>query len=392
MDTTISFHDESRRARQAVNTGVDLILYDAWGRPETYPVDHDQFAIGTPSDAFHPDIPLRDRRDPQIRVTLNWLDGQLFLSNESPTLEVQVNQQATTRRELFDGDCISVGRTQFRVVGLRSPVATLEGYTHPHSGQRWLLDVGRNAVGRKGQRVNQVELEDGTVSRAHATLVITDYGVTLEAETKSSQSKVNGQPVPPGTPQDLKDGDLIQLGRQVFRLRLLGRRSVVKGAGHQAGVLCVRFFCNAPLAERASHYLRAYSAIWERPAGGLSTLPHQGDVLVYTALGHTAPVDRLVEFAWGIRAAWREEHVQVTMAVHAATADVQPPLPDFASVRRCLAVADKLSGLPARQGAHLVVSRAAWEASQVVTTAQRIGSVYVLGESTPVEAYFVDTL
>jgi hypothetical protein len=392
VDTTISFYDEGPRARQPVNTGVDLILYDAWGRPETYPIDYDRFMIGTPSDTFQPDIPLRDRQDPAVRVLLNWSGGALFLSNESRVLRVSVNQQATTQRELFDGDCITIGNTHLRVVGLRSPVATLEGYTHPHSGQRWLLDVGRNAIGRKGQRINQVELEDGTVSRSHATLVVTDYGVSLEAETTSSQSKVNGHPVEPGHPQELQDGDLIQLGRQVFRLRLLGRRSAVRGSGEQAAVLCVRLHCVAPMAERPALYLGAYATLWQQPCEGLELLPHDGETLVYAAFGQAAAVDRLVEFARRLSRVWPHERVTMSMGLHAATADVQPPSADYASVRRSLAVAERLSALARRDGPHLVVSRAAWEASQLVTTTRRIGSLSVRGESTPIEAYYVDTM
>ncbi len=399
MDTTVSFFEEAPQARQAVNTGVDLVVYDEWGRPHSHPLLFDRFCIGNRHEGFEPDLLLEDSLDPRIRIVLKWADGQLFLSNESSQLQVHVNQQLSGQRELFDGDWVTVSSLRFRVLGLRAPVATLEGYSPPHRGQRWLLEAGRNALGRKGQRLNQVELEDPTVSRSHATLVITEFGATLEAETRSSQSKVNGQPVEVGQGVAVADSDLIQLGRQIFRLRLLAQsQSQARGLGSQVAVLNLQVTCSQPWLERAHHYLELFNWLWSQPVpAGIRQLPYDGQSLVFVALGHEAGhdlVDLLIDFAWQLRSQWPlDKPLRGNLAIHAQTADQQPPEARFAAIRRCLEVTHGLCQLAqGDEQVRLVISRAAWEASQRVTSTQRIGKTQILGDETPIEAYSVETL
>lgn len=383
-DTTLAFFEDAPQSRQAVNTGVDLIAYDAWGRPQTYPLLYDRWYIGVPAEGFQPDLVLEDCGDPRARVVLKWLEGQLFLSNESPQLQVLVNQQLSLQRELFDGDRVSLGQQLFQVVGLRTPLATLEGYTPPHRGQRWLLEAGRNTLGRKGQRLNQVELDDPTVSRSHATLVVTEFGASLEAEARSSQSKVNGQPLSVGQPQELKDSDLLQLGRQLFRLRLsAGHRPQARGPSSEVAVLCLQ--TQSP--EGYPAYLQFFKWLWQQPRPEtVHSLPFDGQTLVFASLGRDR-VDALIDYAWHLRRYWKGQ-LKLRLALHSQTADQQPPQLRFASLKRCLEVA--LSLLPLAQDSALTLSRAAWEVSQKVTTTQRLGRTQILGDEVPIEAYSVE--
>ncbi len=397
MDSTISFFEQSSPSRQPVNTGVDLIVYDAWGRSQVHPMRFDRFQIGTAASDFEVDLPLEDPRDPRVRVVLNWKDGQLFFSNHSPHLQVQINGQCSSHRELFDGDQLVAPGLRLRVQGLRPPLATLEGYTPPHQGQRWLLDLGVHPMGRKGARVNQVELEDATVSRGHASLSVSERAVTLSVESASSQSKVNGIPVEVGHPRTLEDGDLLQLGRQLMRLRFQERQAS-PARPLQAAVLCIRFLCSAPLAQRQGLYQRAFACL-DAPSE-LHCLPFDGETLVYTSFAEVSShehVDDLIDFAWSLRARWLQENLpesglQLALALHVDTADQQPPGPQFASLRRTLEVAQALLEDAGTGESPLVLSRAAWEQSQRVTCARRQGMKLVLGAFAPVEAYYVDRI
>jgi len=400
MDSTISFFEEASGARNPVNTGVDLIAFDAWGRPERYPLHYDRFHIGTRLEDFDPDIEVEDRLDPAVRVVLKYVDRQLFLSNECAHLRVQVNGQPATYRELFDGDTFQVSSRRFQVLGLKPPLATLEGYTPPHRDQKWVLELGRNPLGRKGQRANLVELDDPTVSRAHASLVVSEYGVTLEAESGSSQSKVNGRRVEVGQPVEVADADLIQLGRQLFRLRFHGNPQGRGRLPTQAVVLLVRLGCSAPLPERARLYLEASRLVLSPRCPGF-LLPYDGDAFTFASFAQPsqlgAEVEEFVAFGDALRQAWDESglerrQLRLTLALHVDSADMQPPTPCFASLRRVLAGAEHLLGLASGPSSRWVLSRAAWALSKKVTTTQRIGLAQVQGQTAPLEAYFVEQI
>jgi serine/threonine protein kinase len=83
----------------------------------------------------------------------------------------------------------------------------------PKSGS---LLIGRNST-------NQIHLPDQSVSRVHASIIITQRGVYIQDESSSFGTLLNGQKLQPRIPAILKHGDVIQIGyQQVFEFRKQG--------------------------------------------------------------------------------------------------------------------------------------------------------------------------
>lgn len=98
----------------------------------------------------------------------------------------------------------------------RPPSGTLEGITAPYSGQVWHLRNSQSWLGRRGKRLNHIELDHPTISRTHVTfLPDPSGGASLLSETAACS--VNGEPLAPGQTRKLKNGDLLGLGKLMFR-------------------------------------------------------------------------------------------------------------------------------------------------------------------------------
>jgi len=79
---------------------------------------------------------------------------------------------------------------------------------------RGTLLIGRNSS-------NQIYLPESSVSRLHASLIITQRGIYIQDEGSSLGTQLNGQNIPPNYPVLLKHGDIIQIGyQQVFEFRI----------------------------------------------------------------------------------------------------------------------------------------------------------------------------
>lgn len=413
MDATVEFSEEFLGGRDPVNTEVDLLVYDVWGRSSRYPLKYDLTNIGTPVPGYSPDIELQDPKDSKVRVELRWDSGRLFVLNKSLHLQVLVNGQASTHRELYDRDNVQIGGLRFKVVGLRAPVAMLEGYTPPHDRQRWMLKEGLNQLGRGGSRPNEVELDDATVSRSHATLRVREDGVSLENETPKSVTKVNSRRVAQSQVVDLGDGDLLQFGRQLLRIRMSKEVRTV-GTPIEIAVLGVRITCDPALhpADKKLRYRQAFECLMGlyspnrdigspaeiRDQKGWDWLPYIGGNAYAIAEPQSEmepPSDRLVILAKGFLERWIEkgldsQGVHLAVALHLGTADQQPPSHDYATARRTIETVDALLGLVGSESSRFVISRAGWQACRILTTTQRIGVTQVWGHWTPVEAYFAD--
>lgn len=98
------------------------------------------------------------------------------------------------------------------------PVGTLEGVDAPFTGRVWHLKGQQTLLGRRGKRLNHIELEHPTVSRAHATFLPDRHGqVSLMSESAGSATTVNGEALAPGATKRLRHGDLIGIGQLFFR-------------------------------------------------------------------------------------------------------------------------------------------------------------------------------
>lgn len=425
VQPTIEFRDDSPQQREHVNTEVDLLLFDRWGRQSRHPIRFATTTIGSPSSDYLPDIEVVDPKDPKIRVELQWKDSRLFLLNKSGYLQTLVNGLGTSHRELYDRDHVQIAHVSFRVAGLRAPLAVLEGYTAPHEHQRWVLSEGPNLVGRAGSRPNQIELNDPTVSRGHAQLQVVEHGVSLECETSSSQTKVNSRALARGEILTLRDGDLLQFGRQILRIRMSEEvRSV--GVPLELAVLSLKVVCpvSTTTPQRRSLYREAYDCLLEQVPSTVVTdrrasvasltsisgirgrqgswhwLPFLGETLYAVALPRVnleGPVDRLARLAKQCQASWNERKldsrgISLVMGLHIGTADIQPPLENYASSSRTIATAEALANMVAPGQSKFVISRAAWQSSKLINSTQRIGLTKVWGHWTPVEAYYAHTL
>ena len=177
-----------------------------------------------------------------------------------------LNGQAVGLAEFKPGDVLTLGPHTLRLVAL-APPAFLEQYG---SGQIFMLGPGDTTIGRPGRRANRVELEDKTISRSHATI---SRDFVLQAESEHSLCQVNGETVSAGASRQLADGDLVGLGKLLFRFRLTG----AAGTGSDRRL---RIFSLGPLrvfrgqeaiaenifrSQACRHVLAFVAQEWDRP-------------------------------------------------------------------------------------------------------------------------------
>ena len=92
----------------------------------------------------------------------------------------------------------------------------------PRQGEVITLQLGETKIGRSS-RLNDIVIEDPTVSREHARLNITDREVIVEDLGSSHGSSING--VPLKKPSALNHNDLLQLGEQKMKFERLAQAS-----------------------------------------------------------------------------------------------------------------------------------------------------------------------
>lgn len=108
-----------------------------------------------------------------------------------------------------EGFCPECGLLLAGPVGAAPTVSALPKLVDA-TGREFLLRGGESTVGREGA---DVALPDKTVSRRHARfLVSVGRSVTLEDLGSTNGTKVNGQPLPAGSPRALSDGELVTFG------------------------------------------------------------------------------------------------------------------------------------------------------------------------------------
>jgi len=83
------------------------------------------------------------------------------------------------------------------------------------TGRRYALHSGDNLVGREA---GDVLLVDGTVSRKHAVITVTEDGVTVTDQGSTNGTRVDGVGLTAGTPQPVRAGATLQFGAVALRL------------------------------------------------------------------------------------------------------------------------------------------------------------------------------
>lgn len=353
-EATLEYYDEAGK-RTALPAGLDLHVVDGEGRRRRFPVAYTPFRLGSASPVFHPDAELEGN---DLCALLEHDEGRLSFTNHSVGVRAFVNRAPVDHAELYDGDVIQLGGSWLRVEGLPRALATLEGYTGEHAGQRWVLREGANRVGRSGKRPNEVELADGTVSRAHATLTVTADGAFIEADQGTALTRVNAQDVPVGETRSLSDGDLLQFARQQFRFRLAQSASAVRRRERTS----VSFLAHG---EAPSSYQQVLAELHRQKwPEGSSWLPFLGEE--WTLEGPLAVLGAALEVHGRLRSL---PGVQVSVGAHTEPG-VAPAL--------------------ARRGeGRFLITRAAWEKWDGLVSARRFG---VVRRGVPYEVYAVEEL
>lgn len=116
---------------------------------------------------------------------------------------------------LQPGQSLKVESAHVTLLDLRKPpVAFLTAM----DGLSWQLFLQRYQVGRRGRRLNHIELNEPTVSRQHASFIPKQSdGFSLLCESGSSSTIVNDKNLEPGEQHHLTHGDMIRFGNLLFR-------------------------------------------------------------------------------------------------------------------------------------------------------------------------------
>ncbi len=104
------------------------------------------------------------------------------------------------------------------------------------SGREHPLRPGTNVIGREGD----ILTTDSRISRRHAQISNTNGTLEVEDLGSTNGTKVDGQPLTPGTRKTLSGGEKISLGGFEFQLQLPGAKggNVTQAfAGNKTGVL-----------------------------------------------------------------------------------------------------------------------------------------------------------
>ena len=203
---------------QRLETNFQLELLGPDGERRVIPLQTAETTVGAPSGKTH-HIGLPVTGMPARQATLLFRQEALFFTNLGTQFSATLNGNPVTFSQLAHGDELELADHVLRVEKMAEYLAMLEGYSAPYQGRKWPLGQEPVAIGRPGRRLNAVELNDRTVSREQATVAWTPQGFTLQPETANSPIRVNGEAARGVT--SLADGDLIQLGQQLLRLRVV---------------------------------------------------------------------------------------------------------------------------------------------------------------------------
>lgn len=178
-----------------------------------------------------------------------------------------------TRRPLEVGECFELDGTRVWLLDARRPpVGTLQGLSEPYVGKVWNLTSQQTWLGRKGKRLNHIEVNHSTVSRTHATFIPDRQGrIELLAESSGAPTAVNGKTVEAGQKVRLSNGALIGCGEQLFRFTA----SVDSAAAESLLSMCTMGTFQVKLGgvdhapsignEKAQFLLAAFAVQWGEP-------------------------------------------------------------------------------------------------------------------------------
>lgn len=278
-DQTINI-ETGEKERILTRTGFEILVQDREGLRRRFPVCYQEVLLGSLGDK-PVDIELGCSQVANRQAAFHYSEGALFFTNLDSSNPIMLNGVPTTFSPLKDGDQLSLLGYLLQVFHLNKGMATLEGCTGSYQGRTWAVDKEAVTIGRgAGKRPNTVDIDDRTVSRAHATILFQDGKFLLRADTQNSPVRVNGNPV--REQEVLNNGALIQLGQQLLRFRIAEvekeRRELVS---QEATILFSdvwnysSFAESQPLEETVLQMNEFYSAL------GKTIKAHQGILLTF---------------------------------------------------------------------------------------------------------------
>ena len=202
--------------RAWLRSGYDLLIEES-GQSRRVPLCYSYLTLGRDTSDRRCDVQLSSPQVSGRQAMLKLVKGQVFFTNLDLNVACRVNGEESGFCQLRDGDQLQVGEALITLIQLKEAVAFLEGYTEPHRKQHWTLSPGVTQLGRSGRRHNEVELQDPTVSRQHASIESHEGVFMLKLEDGQDATWVNAEPVE--SLKVLHDEDLIQVGQQLLRFR-----------------------------------------------------------------------------------------------------------------------------------------------------------------------------
>ncbi len=168
-----------------------------------------------------------------------------------------------TSGQLEVGSSLEVAGQRILLWDKATPRAFLQGRTAPYSNDIWKLGPGEFPIGRPGRRANTVSLDHPTVSREHARMLGRDDGTyAILAEASTNPVFLRGGAIRPGAVEELRHGDLLEVGELLFRFHHPVGRS--EDAGDRAAIKVSSFgglrvtIHGTPLPEKAwrTHHVK----------------------------------------------------------------------------------------------------------------------------------------
>ena len=214
----MSFDDEQTRPaaeRLAEQLSpYELHIRDAEGKDLTVGLPVSGLTLGSAAPLLLPD-----------GTTWSFTPGAegVLARRESGALPARQGNLEFSELQLAANASFTLGDQQLVLVDLRCPhVASLEGQNHEWAGKVWMLGPQSYKMGRRGAtRLNHIEINHPTVSRAHAAVTpLPDGKFQLVAES-ASRTSVNGVDLQVNEALPLAQGDLIQLGDVALRFNQL---------------------------------------------------------------------------------------------------------------------------------------------------------------------------
>jgi class 3 adenylate cyclase len=405
------------RGRQWLRSGYDLLIEgprDVVSR--RVPLCYSHMTIGTEDGPKDNDIVLEVAEMANRQAILKLIQSNLFFNNLSPRFEILVNGNACAFCQLQPGDRLTIGNHTITILKLSKAVAFLEGYTDPHRRQHWTLADQRIRIGRPGKRDNQVELNDPTVSREHATILFTDGHFILHPDS-SHQVWVNTEAVK--GMQVLNDEDLVQVGQQLLRFRTYSAQSRPRALLPSEATILFSDIWNytsmaesRPLEESIGQLNEVYKKL------GRVILDHQGLLMtylgdammaVYGAEEDASASDANIHAELAVRAGlamlealellnedWaRRGMPQLEIGIGIATGEVMmgdvgvTGHREFAAMGDTTNVASRIEKMTRENGIHLLINEETARRVKHAFALVELGTVEVRGRRKPVNLYQV---